>query len=189
MRYSRPIRLLHALIALTITFQLLVSLVMDHPHAKRPMTETGAFYFRWHEWIGVAAFAVLTLGWIYRIVKWQRESQGSLFPWTTSANRQALAAQTKQFLLLRWGQIPQDGVLVGAVHGLGLLVASAMALTGVVIYEMLGPQNSVTPEVHRVMELHSFLANLMWAYFIGHIAMACWHQYMGHGALARIFKL
>ena len=43
MAYSVPIRLLHGLTALAIGFQMVISLVMDHPHGKRPMDPTGAF--------------------------------------------------------------------------------------------------------------------------------------------------
>lgn len=188
MRYSRFIRLSHTLIAFTITFQMVISLVMDHPHANRPMTSDGGLYYRWHEWVGLAALAILACGWVYRLINWKRESQGTLFPWLGSPGRQALVLEMKQFILLRWTEIPQDGVLSGAVHGLGLLIASAMVLTGGILYVVLGPQDTVTPTVRNLMEVHSFLATFMWIYLCGHALMASWHQYMGHDSFARIFK-
>lgn len=189
MRYSPVIRLLHALVALSITFQLVISLVMDHPRASRPMSADGGLYFLWHEWAGLAALAVLLLGWIYRLIRWKRESQGRLLPWAIPAGRRSLLDEARQFLLLRWTRIPEDGALSGTVHGLGLLIASAMALTGVLLYIELGPRNAVTPGVRTMMQLHSFLATFMWIYLCGHALMALWHQYMGHGALKRVFGL
>lgn len=189
MRYSPVIRLLHALVALSITFQLVISLVMDHPRASRPMSADGGLYFLWHEWAGLVALAVLLLGWIYRLIRWKRESQGRLFPWAIPAGRRSLLDEARQFLLLRWTRIPEDGALSGTVHGLGLLIASAMALTGVLLYIELGPRNAVTPGVRTMMQLHSFLATFMWIYLCGHALMALWHQYMGHGALKRVFGL
>jgi cytochrome b561 len=188
MRYSKVIRWLHAVVAVTITFLLAISLVMDHPHAKKPMTADGGLYFRWHEWIGLLALAALAFGWIYRITRWKRESQGRFFPWIAASGRQSLFGETRQFLMLRWTQIPQDGALAGTLHGLGLLLASAMVLTGGAIYIALWPDDKVTPAAHSLMDLHSFLSTFMWIYLCGHALMALWHQYMGHGSLARIFK-
>ena len=77
MTYSRTIRILHSLIALTITFQLIVSLVMEHPEADRPMSQAGPFWFEWHEWVGLAAMAVLLASWIYRLAKFQTRGTGA----------------------------------------------------------------------------------------------------------------
>jgi cytochrome b subunit of formate dehydrogenase len=94
-----------------------------------------------------------------------------------------------QFLRLRWTSIPTDGALVGTIHGLGLFIALAMALTGGALYVALGAQNTATPFVNNLMDVHSFLSTFMWIYLCGHALMACWHQYMGHASFARIFKL
>jgi cytochrome b561 len=187
--YSRFIRWSHALVAAAIIFQLAISLVMDHPHRNKPMTIDGGLYFRWHEWIGLAALAILACAWIYRLKTWRRESQGRLFPWTSAPGRSSLVSDARQFLLLRWTTIPQDGALVGTVHGLGLLIASAMAISGGAIYAALGPQDTLTPAAASLGDLHSLLSTFMWVYLCGHALMASWHQFMGHGSFARIFKL
>jgi hypothetical protein len=46
MYYSRFIRLLHTITAVAIVFHLMISLIMDHPHARKPMTINGAQYFQ-----------------------------------------------------------------------------------------------------------------------------------------------
>ena len=189
MRYRRFTRLSHTLTAVAITFELVISLIMDHPQTNKPMTIDGGLYFRWHEWVGLAALAILACWWIYSLINWKRESQGRLFPWVASPGRLSLVRETGQFLLLRWTNIPEDGALVGTIHGLGLLIASAMVITGGVLYVALGPQDTVTSPVNSLMNLHSFLSTFMWVYLCGHAFMALWHQYMGHGSLARVFKL
>jgi cytochrome b561 len=178
----------HTLTAVAIVFQMVISLIMDHPHAKKPMTLDGEVYFRWHEWVGLAALAVLACGWVYRLVNWKRESQGRFFPWVTASGRQSLIQEMGQFLRLRWTAIPEYGALAGTIHGLGILIASAMAITGGLVYVALGPQDTVTATAHSLMDLHSFLATFIWVYLGGHAFMAVWHQYMGHGSFARIFK-
>ena len=40
-----------------------------------------------------------------------------------------------------------------------------------------------------VADLHSFIANLAWVYWYGHIGMALLHEILGHRVLARIFLL
>ena len=50
MTYNRFTRWTHALAAITIVFQMAISLIMDHPHTKKPMTVDGGLYFQWHEW-------------------------------------------------------------------------------------------------------------------------------------------
>ncbi|MGZ5148235.1 MAG: cytochrome b/b6 domain-containing protein [Burkholderiales bacterium] len=187
--YSRPIRLLHALLALSITIQLVSSLVMGHPNPNRPMTPNGAFYFHWHEWIGLAALAVLFVGWIYRVTKWKRESQARLFPWVTRQGLRDLAREMKSFVTLRWNQIPDYGALAGTVHGAGLLLATAMALTGGAIYLALGPHDAVTPQAETIMNIHQSMAVFMWIYLCGHSLMALWRQYAAKATFRRIFAI
>jgi cytochrome b561 len=189
MIYSRWIRVLHALLAIAITFQLGVSLVMSHPSPKRPMPPAGALYFRWHEWVGLFALAVLVAGWAYRVIAWKRASQARLFPWITLGGLRALMREARDFLSLRWTRIPQDGALAGTAHGMGLLLVTAMAVSGGLIYWALGPNDTVTPTVRSVGSVHAFLATFTWVYLCGHAAMALWHQYAGHATLVRMFRL
>ncbi len=187
MIYSRTIRILHALLALTITFQLIVSFVMEHPSTKRPMSPAGAFWFEWHEGVGLAATAVLLASWIYRLVNFKREGQGTLFPWVNAAGQKDLAAEIRLFLTLKWQSLADTGPLAGTIHGLGLLIATAMTATGCIVYIGLWPDDAVTPAVHNMMEVHSALATLMWIYLYGHVLMALWHQFVGHGSLGKMF--
>ncbi|MGH8128891.1 MAG: cytochrome b/b6 domain-containing protein [Gammaproteobacteria bacterium] len=187
-RHSRAIRILHAATAAAITFQLLISLVMDHPHATRPMSVVGRFYFQCHEWAGLLTAGILLSGWVYRLLNWRRESQGALYPWISVGGCKVVALELKTFLLLRWTKIPQSGALAGTAHGLGLLAASAMAATGVAIFIGLGSADQVTPGVHNLMEVHSTLATFMWIYLYGHALMALWHQFMGHRVFDEMFS-
>ena len=189
LRYSPAIRVMHALIAAAIAAQLTLTLVMDHPRAKgRAMTPDGAYWFSWHEWVGLFAFAVLGASWAYRTAVWKRQSQGRLFPWLTADGRAGLQSDLRAFARLRWSEMPADGALAGTVHGLGLLLATEFAATGTLLYVLLWPDNVVTPLASRLMYLHQLLGPLMWAYLVGHALMALWHQYAGHRSLQRMFR-
>ena len=188
MTYNRTTRILHSLIALTITFQLFVSFAMDHPEADRPMSQAGAFWFEWHEWVGLAATAVLLASWIYRLVNFKRLEQGQLFPWMNATGRKALVTETGQFLTLKWKALADTGALAGTIHGLGLLIATAMAVTGSILYIGLWPANVVNANVHNMMEVHSTLATVMWIYLYGHTIIALWHQFVGHSSIVKMFS-
>jgi len=73
--------------------------------------------------------------------------------------------------------------LATAVHGLGLLTVTAMAVTGAA-FALLGLPKD---QARLVLEIHKLIANLMWAYLIGHAGLAVLHQLVGQPALKRIF--
>jgi cytochrome b561 len=188
-RYNRALRAMHALIALAIVAQMVLTLVMDHPSAKRPMRPPGSMYFQWHEWVGLAAFAVLAANWIYRVVNWKREGQGRLFPWVSRDGRAALGAELRDFLRLNWKAIPAEGALAGTIHGLGLLLATALAGTGLMLYVVLWPANVVTPFAEQLMYVHQLMGPAMWTFLAGHGAMAVWHHFSGDRSLVKMFSL
>lgn len=187
-RYNRALRFMHALIALAIVVQMVLTLLMEHPSAKRTMSATGAFYFQWHEWVGLAGVAILAINWIYRLSKWKREGQGRLFPWVARDGRAQLGAELRDFVHLKWVAIPVDGALAGTIHGLGLLLATELAATGALLYVLLWPANVVTPLAKQLMEVHQFLGPAMWTYLAGHGAMAVWHQFSRERSLVQMFS-
>jgi cytochrome b561 len=188
-RYNRSLRFMHALIALAIVVQMVLTLFMEHPSARRAMSPTGALYFQGHEWVGLSAVTVLAINWIYRLSKWKREGQRRLFPWITRDGLVKLGGELRDFLRLKWSAIPVDGALAGTIHGLGLLLASEFAVTGALLYILLWPANVVTPLAKQLMEVHQFMGPAMWTYLAGHGAMGVWHQFSGDGSLARMFSL
>ncbi len=191
MKYSRPLRILHIFSALTISYQLIVSLFMERPrlHGGHTMTSGGGFLFASHEWVGLVAVGVLFIGWVYRFVNWKRENQARLFPWLSRAGAITLASEVMSFIKFRWENVPENGALAGTIHGLGLLAATAMALTGGILFIQLYPANLITPSTHLMMELHSFFSTFMWAYLYGHGLMALWHEFIGDKALSKMFRL
>ena len=188
MRYSRITRFLHALLAVLMSMQLAVSLVMEHPHARRAMEPVGLWFFRWHENMGIALFVLLAVSWLYRFTTWRREVQGDAIPWLHASGRAALASELKSFARLRWNALHEHGALAGSVQGAGLLLGSALAVTGLGLYVLLGPADTVTQAVESLGDIHSALGNIMWAYLGGHACMALWHQYTGHGTMVGMFS-
>ncbi len=182
-------RLLHWGMAVTVSFQLLISLIMEHPKPGRVLTSTQALSFELHEWVGLAAVGVIIAHWVWSAL-FTRDDSGfrHLFPWDAKG-RAKLLMELRQILRFQLPQGGPEGGLAGLVHGLGFLAVSAMAATGAVLFFIYPKNGAETPFVGNVADLHSLIANLAWVYWYGHIGMALLHEILGHRVLARIFLL
>ena len=147
-----------------------------------------AWPFLLHEWIGIAALGVLGAFWAWTLVRHRLETPLSrLLPWLSIAGWRAVVVDalrtTGRLFGVELAKHEADGALASAVHGLGLLVASAMAFTGVAYFFLF----EGTPEGRLVLGLHKAAGKLMWAYLIGHAGAAALHALWGDGVLARMF--
>ncbi|WP_037514696.1 cytochrome b/b6 domain-containing protein [Sphingobium xenophagum] len=176
--HSTLTKLLHLLIAAALIHQLFISLIMVVPETNRP----GDSYFELHEWVGVLTLWLLVIFWIWTLVRRGETRFAMLFPWFSATRRSAFWADLKAHLasLARGGgPLTEESPLASAVHGLGLLIATAMALTGAVGYFF--------PAASLLLEVHMTIAPVMWAYLTGHVGVALLHQMAGHRILQRMF--
>ncbi len=187
--YSRTTRFLHYGLALTVTFQLAISLVMQaRAHHGVPPGAFAHGAFEAHRFVGLAAVAIVVLHWLWSVRPHMDGGIGHLFPWVGS-ERARLISDLRG--LLR-GQVPESGPrggLAGAIHGLGLLAATGMAVTGTVLFVKFPEAGAVPATARTAAEVHSAVANLVWAYWFGHVGMAVLHHLTGHDTLRRMFRL
>lgn len=98
----------------------------------------GNLGFELHESVGLASVGILVIFWLWPLVRNREHGISALIPWFSAARRKAVAADLAGHLTaLRKGDLPspaEEAPLASAVHGLGLLVATAMAATGAVVY-------------------------------------------------------
>ena len=153
---------------------------------SRPLPgDTPEWPYLMHEYIGLIGLGVVLAFWIWALFRRGETRLGRLFPWFSIGRmRDAVADGIAQARRLMQGRVPHDGdgAMASAVHGLGLLTVSAMAITGSVFFFAEG-----APLAHWAMTLHEFIANLMWAYLIGHAGLAALHELLGDNVLARMF--
>jgi cytochrome b561 len=181
---SHVTRFLHLLLLVMVLHQLLGSQIMERP---LPGDEP-AWPFVLHEWIGIATLGPLAAFWLWTLIRDRRETPlNRLLPWFSIAGWRAVvvdALRTAGRLLgARYDDDHADGALASAVHGLGVLVASAMALTGSAYFFIF----EGTSDGRFVLGLHKAAANLMWAFVIGHAGAAALHVLLGDGVLSRMF--
>lgn len=183
--WRRPVRWLHFGLALTITLQLFSSLVMSSP-ASDYASSFGLALFRVHEYLGIVAAVIVGLHWLW--MPFDRHHLFiHLFPWG-KRGRQEIADDLRT---LARGELPEEGDrggLSGLVHGLGLLAATAMGISGVLLYVMLRMPSTPTFLFFTTADAHSLIGNLMWAYLGGHVLLAALHHFIGHPTLKRMFS-
>ena len=193
MKYDRVTRWLHAGIALAVMTQLVSSQLMEVPQPGRLVVGAGHSFFTVHRWSGMSVLSLLVLHWLWHIAGHVPLGWGHLYPWFSRVRLRKVLSAVKALPPWIRGQIPAGGEetvpLAGAVHGLGLLVATAMALTGGTIFFGMAPDGSMSAFLEEVKEIHGFMANFIWAYFVGHVGMAVLHQWRGEPLISKMFNL
>ena len=193
MTYDRTTRWLHAGVALAVVIQLGSSQVMEVPQPRQLLNGAGRLFFTIHRWSGMCVLTLLVLHWLWGFAGHVPYGWGHLYPWFSGPRLKKVLSALKAFPLWIRGQLSAGGEetvpLAGAVHGLGLLVATAMALTGSLIFFGMAADGSLSPILALVKEIHGFIANFIWAYFVGHVGMAMVHQWRREPLIARMFNL
>ena len=192
MRYDRKTRWLHAGIALGVTAQLGLSLFMEAPDDKDEVLVTGLplQLFEVHENIGMALLGLLVLHWLWSLSGHVEGGIGHLFPWFSKERMGKVLADVGEALKFKLPDPETSNALAGAVHGLGLLAAIAMAASGAVIFFNLKIETGHMSKLGKTfLELHGTIAPLMWVYLIGHVAVAVIHKRMGHSNVKEMFSL
>ncbi len=188
MRRSWLTRALHALLALAVTHQLLVSLVMEEPEEG----EAEGLLFELHETVGLVTLGILLAFWLWTLVRRDETPPGALFPWLSSARLRELAADTGRHLAalarLRLPEYRPAAPLAAAVHGLGLLAVTGSALSGFAWW--LGEEGLLAHGLAEAAEeVHELFGSLVWAYLVGHAGMAVLHRLAGHDEIGAMFRL
>ncbi|MGV8073865.1 MAG: cytochrome b/b6 domain-containing protein [Syntrophobacteraceae bacterium] len=193
MKYDRTTRWLHAGIVLTVAVQLISSALMEFPKPGRPSSNFGISFFRIHEWSGMTVFSLVALHWLWILSGHAAGGLVHLYPWFSKKRTRNVVSDLKSMPhLIHDGfseQKSRGAALAGAVHGLGLLTVTGMALTGSIIFLGLGSDGSIKIFIRFVKECHEFIANFLWAYLFGHVGMAVLHQWQGDKVLTRMFNL
>ncbi|MEJ2727126.1 MAG: cytochrome b/b6 domain-containing protein [Deltaproteobacteria bacterium] len=193
MKYDRIIRWLHAGIALGVVVQLCSSQFMAVPAPGRPLAETGYHFFTVHRWSGITVVALVILHWIWGLSGHVTGGWGHLFPWFSGPRFRNLMSDIKS--VPQWlrgalpGQQQETAPLAGAIHGLGLLAVSAMALSGTTIFFGMGPHGAMSRFVALIREGHRYMGNVIWLYFFGHVGISVLHQLRGDRLITSMFNL
>ncbi len=181
-------RLLHMGLALIVSLQLLNSLILEMPKPSRPLSGFNAWVFESHEWLGMAALAIVLLHWGWSL--WANGGYGirHLLPW----NRAGRNGLMQDLGIMKKLYLPAGGPkakLAGLIHGLGLLAVTTMALSGAVLFIWMPENGRLMPVTGLAKEVHEFMSTFVWIYWGGHVGMGLLHHLKGHTILRDMFKL
>jgi cytochrome b561 len=185
--YGIPTRLVHAALAVAVTIQLVTSLTMEADHG-------GDGVFQIHRIGGLAAFGLVLVFWFVTVIRRRGTPLGRLLPWFSARRRaelwQDVGAHLRSLPRLSFPaeQGDVDDALASAVHGLGLLLMTAMAGSGFLYFLLNTGDPDAGGLVGLAMLVHTSLANLAWAYLIGHAATAVLHSLAGR-SIGRMWSL
>jgi len=186
-KWSVQTRWLHLGLAVTVTLQLALSLVMEPPNEKSA-TAAAKAAFEVHEAVGVTALFIVLGHWLWALRSRAGGALAHLFPWSGQAWSEVKADITR----LSNRQLPDGGPrggLPGLVHGLGFLAVTGMVLTGGVLFILFPETGKPDAATNFVVEIHSFISNFVWAYWGGHVALALLHKRAGHFLVREMFSL
>jgi cytochrome b561 len=177
-RWTSIRRINHAVLALTVIFQIIASEWMTRPWRDGAPDSTGRLLFTLHEWAGLIAFIALAF------IAWRLFRRGEL-PRLDAAGRTVLRAQCRSLigavLTLNPAAADDTGALARAVQVLGLLLTLWFCATGGAIW-LVGASSGTA---HRIGDLHELATPLLYAYLGGHAGMALLHRLFAHNPQAR----
>lgn len=189
-RHNYATRLFHAGMALAIVTQLLTSLVMQGPDES----QAGDLLFQLHRYSGLAATVLASGLWVTILMRSRGTELGALIPWFSGRRLAALWQDAKlhagNAVKLRLPEHDPKAALPSAVHGLGLMLISTMAISGTVYFAQVGlGLHSAEPDGMLAITVHLALANLVWAYLIAHMGLAVLHHLLRSASLTEMWSL
>lgn len=187
-KHSILTRSLHAALATAVITQLVSSQFMEPPAPDN----IGNWIFSVHQYSGLVA-AALAFGFWLTVFRRRGGTQlAFLFPWFSSKDRYRLRLDLlRHWRALRRFTIPKvrdNSALPPAIHGLGLLLMTAMAVSGTLYYFLNAGDPDARGVIGVIMFVHTNLANLVWAYLIGHAGIAMFHHYTAQQSLSYMWS-
>lgn len=178
--HSQTTKVLHLSLLVLVVHQLINSQFTSRPTAGTPLDLITTI----HEYAGLASMAVVSMFWVWVLIRQRETPVGRLFPWFSIRRIGDVLTDVKsQFRSLSRREMPsdEDSAFASAIHGLGILVVTFMATTGAVYFFVAGPL------ARSFLSLHKLSANFMWAYLIAHAGLAALHHLAGSDIFSRMF--
>ncbi len=186
-KWSLATRLLHMGLALTVSLQLAISLVMEPPDAEHA-SQLARAAFEAHEVVGMTALLIVTAHWLWSLTNQVDGGVARLFPF----NGTALAEVKIDISQLMKGELPEGGSrggLPGLIHGLGFLAVTGMVISGGILFFIFPETGKPNATVEFFAGIHGLIAPLVWVYWGSHIAMGLMHKKRGHSTVQDMFNL
>lgn len=188
-RHSRSTRIAHGGMALAVGVDVVTSLIQEPPGQIYPAN----VFFQVHQAAGLAAGAFALALWLIMVFRKVGTPFGLLVPWFSARRLAAVWLDLKaQLGGLRAHHRPpyhEAAPFSSAMQGLGLVLISAMALTGTIYFAALHAGAVNRSSAVLAMGLHRTLGDLVWAFLLGHGLVSLIHHYGLDKSLAEMWSL
>lgn len=186
--HSGPTRFLHGALTIAVGVQLVAGLIMQAPSARH----AGNGFFTLHKESDLLIGALALTFWVVVATRRSGTEAGLMFPWFNARRRAPLAADLRRHCAaLRHGHLAgfqPAAPLAAASHGLGLVLITIMAATG--IGHLIAATDGAPPTSFGewLRWLHGLTSILAWLFLIGHGLVALLHHYAGEQDLQGIWS-
>lgn len=188
-RHSFPTRLVHMALAMAVIVQVLTSLLMTAPLDGREED----WLFEVHETAGMTALFLVAGFWLVLVYRRRGTDPAIMFPWLSATRRRALwddiSDHWRSIKLFRLPDYRAESPLACAVHGLGLLLVTAMAVSGALFFLAMSLDAKTSLWATIDIEVHEILSNFVWAYLIGHAGLAVIQHHLKNMRLGEMWSL
>jgi len=189
MRYSAEEKVLHFLIAGGMILEIILENWMLRPKSGETATASQVLFFGAHEFIGISILVIVMTR--FMLMAGNRKDFLRLFPWFNKEGRQSLVHELKSdfpgWFVGKLKDTGEQDFLAKTVHGLGLLLALGLGLTGLLLFIEISPKETISTLGRGAIGIHDMMGTLLWIFISGHIAMTLYHQLLGHRVLQYIF--
>jgi len=171
--HSHITRFIHLCIALLIIGQLFSIYAVENK-LFTDAVRTGLWSV--HKYGGITVFFALFAFWINSFKRHHGTPISELFPWFSVCSLKTLGADCvvylKQIISFKIPEHTTPSPLASAIHGLGIIIMSVMATTGVHRYIVYEFAIAKTPVIKYISSLHHTFADYAWIYLGIHVSMA-----------------
>jgi cytochrome b561 len=175
--WSQAIRRLHFSVALLVTIQIIIGLIMDR---------NTSWLLQTHFYLGLTIAALVLWHWTWLLTQ-ERILLHHLFPWSPRRLAEAWGAIRDALKKTLPQSGPAGSSLVGLVHGLGLLALTAVAALGTLIFILIQLHAGRSEAAEIIENIHIALAWILIVYWGGHVLLALVHQMRGDPVITRMF--
>ncbi len=209
MTYGKPVRILHALLAMSVLIQIAIGELMNVPGAgdepghaflQIPFAfayegHTGVIVeetlgFEVHEFLGLFIVALVLIRLILAFTTIPGAGWRDLFPYVCASGCKTLIEESKTLFAgltrLKLAPPEESKAVAGSVHGLIILSVTCMAIIGTVLFFAWNEHGRQTALIDLLGETHEVIAGFLEALLAAHILAVILHQRQGHNIIARI---
>ncbi len=190
MKFSRGTKIIHLIIVITVTLQILSQYWMFVPTPdKQPPVQWAAWLYVIHLCIGMVVLCFVAVR--LMMIMEEEEYSKRLYPWFDKASFIKLWSQLRAVSVTagKESQVEEDNRIAAVVHGLGLLVLLALGVTGVLFFLGLAPNGYMDAMTAFLRSTHEVLAILLFLFLAGHIGMTIRHRINGNQAAQDMFTI